>query len=345
MQEILHSKKAQQIFIGVLMLGAFFATIWVFWPFAVTLFMAGMFAILFHPTFLSLFNLIKSKFLAGVTTLILFFVVILIPVTLISGILFQELGNLYTHLTYSDGEFTRFEALQMQVQDWLITSTPLTQVDLSLEHSLKRSLDVLIQNTTRIFSGMAVTLLHIVIFFMAFFYMLVNGDRIDKTIKKFSLAKEKTGNILTSVKKSVRAIMKETLLLFVLRFIGIGLAFSIFGLPNALLWSLLGALVAIIPGIGTVIVLIPAFIYFASMGLFGSVIGLAIVGAILIVLVDNIIGPKLIEKDMSVHPFLILLSILGGMFAMGPVGFFVGPVFLGLSATLLKEYVVNEAKS
>jgi len=43
----------------------------------------------------------------------------------------------------------------------------------------------------------------------------------------------------------------------------------------------------------------------------------------------------LIQRGLHVHPFLILLSVLGGITVFGPVGFLIGPLVLSLLFALL----------
>jgi predicted PurR-regulated permease PerM len=55
-------------------------------------------------------------------------------------------------------------------------------------------------------------------------------------------------------------------------------------------------------------------------------------------LVDNFLGPKLVGSGTRLHPFLILLSILGGIAFFGPLGFLLGPLVLSLLFALLEIY-------
>jgi predicted PurR-regulated permease PerM len=79
-------------------------------------------------------------------------------------------------------------------------------------------------------------------------------------------------------------------------------------------------------------------------------IGLLIWSVILVASVDNLLRPKFIEKDVELHPFLILLSAVGGIRLFGPLGFLIGPLVLSLLFTLIdiyesefREYLMKEA--
>jgi len=55
-------------------------------------------------------------------------------------------------------------------------------------------------------------------------------------------------------------------------------------------------------------------------------------------LIDNLLGPYLMSRGNAMHPFLMLLSVLGGIAYFGPIGFIVGPVMVSLLLVLLELY-------
>jgi len=59
---------------------------------------------------------------------------------------------------------------------------------------------------------------------------------------------------------------------------------------------------------------------------------------------DNFIRPILIRKGADLPLLLIFAGVLGGLFAFGIVGLFVGPVVLAVTYTLLKDWV-NEGEA
>jgi predicted PurR-regulated permease PerM len=84
-------------------------------------------------------------------------------------------------------------------------------------------------------------------------------------------------------------------------------------------------------------VTIPAGIIFLFGGNLVAGIGL-IVWALFVGSIDNLIRPFLIKRGVNVHPFFILLSVLGGLAYFGPIGFLAGPIVLAFFFTLLEIY-------
>ena len=55
-------------------------------------------------------------------------------------------------------------------------------------------------------------------------------------------------------------------------------------------------------------------------------------------LIDNVLRPKLIERGIHIHAFIILISVIGGIELFGPIGFVLGPLVLSLFFALLDIY-------
>ena len=72
--------------------------------------------------------------------------------------------------------------------------------------------------------------------------------------------------------------------------------------------------------------------------------GLALWGACVVSTVDNIIKPIVLHGQSKLHPLLALLSVLGGVGALGPIGIFVGPIAvacLQAALTMLQAEIVS----
>jgi predicted PurR-regulated permease PerM len=54
---------------------------------------------------------------------------------------------------------------------------------------------------------------------------------------------------------------------------------------------------------------------------------------------DNVLRPILIKRGADLPLLLVFAGVLGGLFAFGLIGLFVGPVVLSVTYTLLVEWV------
>jgi predicted PurR-regulated permease PerM len=53
---------------------------------------------------------------------------------------------------------------------------------------------------------------------------------------------------------------------------------------------------------------------------------------------DNIVKPLVLKGKTALHPFLGLISVLGGLKAFGVAGIFLGPVITALTIVLLQLF-------
>ena len=117
------------------------------------------------------------------------------------------------------------------------------------------------------------------------------------------------------------------------------ISFVVFGVPNAVFWGFIMIILGILPVVGAPLVWGPAALWLALQGnLFGAVGILVVNGVLVIGYVDNILRPKLIGKVANVHPIVILVGVLGGVEAFGPLGFVIGPLVLAIFIALIRAY-------
>ena len=119
---------------------------------------------------------------------------------------------------------------------------------------------------------------------------------------------------------------------------GIGLAIS--GVPAAALLTAV-MLMLCLAQMGPALVLIPAVIwlFWQDHILWGSVM---VVWTIFVGTIDNFIRPMLIKKGADLPLILIFAGVIGGLFAFGIIGLFIGPVVLAVTYTLLEAWVVGD---
>ncbi len=109
------------------------------------------------------------------------------------------------------------------------------------------------------------------------------------------------------------------------------------GVPRPVLLGVVAGCISIMP-IGAPVVWIPATLWLFSQGSTGWAIFLGLYGTFGISSADNVIRPWLISRGADLPLLLTLLGALGGVFAFGFLGLFLGPVLLAVGFTLLKDW-------
>lgn len=120
---------------------------------------------------------------------------------------------------------------------------------------------------------------------------------------------------------------------------GVMTAFGLWisGVPRPLLLGVVAGVISILP-VGAPIVWIPATLWLFSQGQTAWAIFLGLYGTFGISSADNFIRPWLISRGADLPLLLTLLGALGGVFAFGFLGLFLGPVLLAVGYTLLKDW-------
>ena len=109
-----------------------------------------------------------------------------------------------------------------------------------------------------------------------------------------------------------------------------GLIFAFLGIPGAVLWGVVMAVLSLLPAVGASLVWGPVALYFFSTGAIWQGAVLTAFGVLVIGLVDNILRPILVGKDTKMPDYLVLLSTLGGLAVFGLNGFVIGPVIAAM---------------
>jgi predicted PurR-regulated permease PerM len=343
----METRSAQLYFLLFLIGGASLLSFFIFRPFLVMLVLAAIFAVVLRPIYKRIEQSMKDlPGLAAFFTILLMIVMMVIPLTLIGFQVGRDAGDLYFSLVEGSGrgELNRaFEAVTATLDRYIpgaaFTGTSLAS---AFDTYLKSGLVWLLSHVGGAFGGAARFFMSFFIFLIALFYFLRDGMVFKRLLIEMSpLPNTQDEKVLGELERSINAVMRGSLLIAAIQGVLTGIGFAIFGVPHSMLWGLVAAIAALIPAVGTALVIFPGVLYLFLTGASGGAIGLLIWGVIAVGLIDNFLGPMFVGKKMQLHPLIILLSVLGGLAFFGPVGLFLGPICVSLLATLLSLYNQN----
>lgn len=182
-------------------------------------------------------------------------------------------------------------------------------------------------------------IINVFIMLYCMFFFLMEGDRLLKKILYYlPLEDHDERRILEKFTSVTRATIKGTLVIGVLQGGLAGLAFAVLGIPSAVFWGTIMAVLSVIPSVGSAIVWMPAVIYLAATGHVTKGIVLFAFCAVIVGSLDNLLRPKLVGKDTQMHELMILFGTLGGLIMFGVVGMIIGPIIAALFVTLWEIY-------
>ncbi len=308
-------------------------------PFLIPLIVAAVFAFLFQPIYGKFLSLTRERssfaaFATTVTAIILF----VLPIAFLGTLILKESTGLY--LTLSGENRNDLVAVVEGVLDQARLVLPIPETfELNINQHIKQGLGVLVQHLGGIFSSFVKILLNVFVFLNAFYFFLKDGHKLKDYLVALSPLDDKDNELIVlRLQSAVSAIVKGNLTIGLVQGILTGIGFTIFGVPNAVLWGSVAAIVALVPGIGTALVIVPAIIFlFLTGNAFGGA-GLIMWGLTAVGLVDNFLGPKLVGRSMRLHPLAVFLAVLGGLALFGPLGFLLGPLSMSVCLALIDIY-------
>jgi predicted PurR-regulated permease PerM len=175
-----------------------------------------------------------------------------------------------------------------------------------------------------------VTLDVVVEFFLmlyVLFFLFRDGERLSASIaRSIPLHPQHTQRLLTQFATVVRATVKGNIAVALVQGALGGIAFAVLGLPGAVLWGAVMALLSLLPAVGAVLVWGPVALYYFFAGDLVRAIGLTVWSSLVIGLVDNLLRPILVGKNTRMPDYLVLVATLGGLVVFGLNGFVIGPV-------------------
>ena len=176
------------------------------------------------------------------------------------------------------------------------------------------------------------------IMIISLYFFLLDGPAMLESFKGLSpLDDEHEIALVNEFANVSRAVVVATLLSALAQGVLAGVGFYFAGLDSIFLLTLLSAVLAMVPFVGAAAVWVPCalYLYFFNNDM-TSAIGLTIYGFAVISMADNFIKPYVLHGTSNLHPLLALLSVLGGVTALGPIGILIGPMVVVFLQTLLK---------
>ncbi|MCC2674184.1 MAG: putative permease [Ramlibacter sp.] len=307
----------------------------ILWPFFGAVCWAVFIAIVFWPLHKRFRRGSKGRpNTAALASLTVILLIVILPMAMLIASITEEASMMVAKLRSGEIQIATFFAKFIEVlPDW--ARGILQRFGMSDLGLLQQKILAMLGNssqvvTSRVLGIGQVTLDFIVAFFVMLyvvFFLFRDGERLTRGIaRSIPLQPQHTHRLMTQFATVVRATVKGNIVVALVQGALGGLAFFVLGVPGAVLWGAVMALLSLLPAIGAVLVWAPVAAYFFFSGELVKGIGLTIWGAVVIGLVDNVLRPILVGKDTRMPDYLVLVATLGGIVIFGLNGFVIGPV-------------------
>jgi len=314
--------------------------------FLMAIFLAGIFSALAYPLYKRLETWFRGlRVLASLCTLVLIVLVIILPLGGLMGVVTAQAIKVGQAVKpWVERQLSEPDAISNLIQSlpYIDNIEPYRNQIFQKAGEMVGALSgFLIGRLQSVTYGTVNFLFMLFIMLYTMFFFLMDGDKlIHKMLYYLPLEDHDERRMLDKFTSVTRATLKGTAVIGVIQGVLGGVAFAVVGIPSAVFWGTIMAVLSFIPGIGSVLVWGPAVIILAVSGSFIKAIGLGIFCAAVVGSIDNFLRPVLVGKDTQMHELMILFGTLGGIIMFGVLGVIIGPIIAALFVTVWEIYGV-----
>lgn len=320
----------------LLLIGALF--IQVMAQFLLPIFLAIILAVIFHPLHLWLVKECQGRaWAASGLTVLSILLIVLLPLTLVGFFAVQEAREQVRELD-QQGMQARIAdvtaGLRERANDFGIELPSNAEIGRTITAYVQAFLAPVALEGAQLALGIVIG---IAIMTISLYYFFLDGPGMIETAMKLSPLDDRyERQLIQQFGMISRAVVLSTLLSAAVQGVLAGIGYWLTGLPMVMLLMALTGLLALVPFVGAAAVWIPCCFWLAfGEERYGAALFLLVYGAGVISMADNVVKPLILSGRANLHPLLALLSVLGGVQALGPIGILVGPMAVSFLQALL----------
>ncbi len=326
----------------VLIILLFVTAILIVRPIIISIISGALLAYIFYPVHKKLKKGIKSESLSALIICIGIIILTLIVLYLILVPLVNEAINLYLSL-----QKVNFVEKILSV---FSTSHLSSEISASVTNSINSLLSKAISSFLSGFSGIILKvpeiLLNLFLVIFIFFFSLRDGGKAIEYFKSiFPLSKEIQNKFYEKFKNVTNSILLGNIVVGLVQGLSLGLILIILGIPNSLILTVVAMVLAIIPVLGAWLVWIPITIILFVTDEPTKAIILLIYSLIVVSWIDDFVRPFFVSKRVKINTAIVLIGMLGGMYAFGILGLILGPLILSYVLLVIELYKQKKTDS
>lgn len=326
-------KDIKRVIVVLLLLALGVLAYFVLKPVILSIFGGLILAYVFFPVYRLVRKYIKWEGLAAAIVSILFIAAIFIPSWFLIPVIIQQ-------------TFSTFQLLQqLNISEILAKILPsaspqlLQQLDLTFKNTINKLASSVLNSLLDYLTNFAIVTLHIVIVAFVFFFALKDEAKFKQFASEISpLNKNQEKILVKQFKDTTSSILYGHIVAGLAQGILAGIGFLVFGIPNAVLLTVVAAIFGVIPILGPGIIYVPAAIYLVTIGQPGPAIVYLLYNILVVSTIDNLFRIYIVAKKTKISHVIVLIGMVGGLLLFGFLGLLIGPLVLGYLLTLLEAY-------
>lgn len=300
---------------------------------------ALVFYVLLRQPYFYLTEKVKRKwnrYLTVVALMLFSFVVMVLPVLLVTIMLSGKVSYLLSH----------YQDVLLIAEQWSDEVERYLGIDLISAETVGKLTALAADILPGFLSATANVVTDVFVLYLVLYFMLINARQFENTVREYMpFNDENDALLLTELKSQTVSNSIGMVVLAVLQALAALIGYWIFGVKEPFFWAVITGILSVIPVVGTTAVWLPIGVFMFVSGHQWQAIAVLLYGAFIITNIDNVFRFVVQKKLGDVHPLITFFGVILGLNIFGFVGLIFGPLlisyFIILVKIYMKEYVRN----
>ncbi|GAA0225125.1 AI-2E family transporter [Halobacterium noricense] len=257
-------------------------------------------------------------------------VAFLLPFAAVAGAVIEEATRLWIAIREGRLDLTTVESYVLRYSG--------IEVDISalLQSSGENGATQLVGNLIGVFGAATHALIGLGLTLFLLYYFLKDGDSLVRWMRSVTpLPSDVQDDLYSEIDDVMWAVFAGHVFVAVVQGVVAGVGLFVTEIPNALFWTAVMVVLALLPLIGAFMVWGPAAIYLFVNGQPLAAAFLVVYGTVVVGITDDYLRPIVVDRHAELNPAVIILGLVGGIYVMGFMGIFFGPVALGVLKAII----------
>lgn len=263
--------------------------------------------------------------------------VVVVPVGLVLAVAADQAFELVSAIRRGDLAVAEVEAF---VERYAGVAVDLEAID--LRAFLRRSAgdgSALFGRALDVFGGVSTAFIGLTILAFVLYYLLRDGDAFLAWVRDVApLPDDVQDELYEGMDRVMWAVLVGNVLVALVQGVLTGIGLAVAGVPSVVFLTVVTTLLSLLPLIGASVVWFPAAVYLFVVGRPVAAAFLFVYGTAVVSLSDNYLRPMISAHEARLNPAILVVGIFGGVYALGFMGLFFGPIVLGILRAVLDVF-------
>ncbi len=297
-------------------------------------------AYIFFPIYRVLSDRLTNKNLAASLVTIFAIAIIFVPLWFAIPSIVQRVFDLF-QMSQGLDYYGFIEKILPTASEQLVT-----QIDLSINSATSQLSSFVLNSLVDLALNFHIVSLHLILVAFVFFFALRDWPSLKNFVVGISpLDKSQEADLSRQFGNITKSIVYGQIVVGILQGILSSIGLFVFGVPQALLLSVIAMLLSVIPVIGPGIVYVPVTFYLLITGNPVLAIAYLAYNIVFVTILEHVLRSHIVARKTSMSQVVVLIGMIGGLLIFGIIGLVLGPLIVAYFLTFLETYKKSLAQN